>query len=264
MADEMGVVVKHLFEMRHEPFAVDRIAGQSAADMVVNPAEADCGDGFKKAVARGFVAVAQPGAPQRLEERCVGEFRRALKTAVVRVVEAGDAVGETADRLWCQLPGCGTAGELLPQMVLQPCGIGVDIGAALAPGGFHLDQHVRESGPAVARLLREIGAAPKGLAVGRQDHRQGPTALLSHGCQRGHIDLVDIGAFLAVYLDVDVEPVHQLRDLVVLEAFMRHDVAPVAGGVADRQEDRPVERAGGLQCRFVPGLPVDRIVLVLQ
>ena len=34
---------------------------------------------------------------------------------------------------------------------------------------------------------------------------------------------------LAVHLDVDVEAIHDRRRLLVLEGFVRHDVAPVAG-----------------------------------
>ena len=81
--------------------------------------------------------------------------------------------------------------------------------------------------------------------------------------QRGHIDLVDVRAFLAIDLDIHVEPVHDGRHGVVLEAFMRHDMAPVAGGVADGKQDRPSQFLGfGKGCRR-PAAPMDRIVAVL-
>ena len=56
--------------------------------------------------------------------------------------------------------------------------------------------------------------------------------------QRRHVDLVDVGPLLAVDLDVDEQLVHHARGGVVLEALVRHDVAPVAGRVADREQDR--------------------------
>ena len=101
-------------------------------------------------------------------------------------------------------------------------------------------QHLRKARAAPARLRREIGAAPERLAVRGQEHRQGPAAMLAHQVQRVHVDRVDIGPLLAIDLDVDEVLVHQRRDLRVLEALMRHHVAPVAGGVADRQQDRLV------------------------
>ena len=65
-------------------------------------------------------------------------------------------------------------------------------------------QQVAEAGQAVARRLREIGAAEKRRAVRRQEHGQRPAAaaLGQHGWAR-LVDLVEVGALLAVDLDVD-------------------------------------------------------------
>src|SRR5262245_17985743 len=82
--------------------------------------------------------------------------------------------------------------------------------------------------------------------------------------QRRHVDLIDVGAFLAVHFDVDEEIVHHLCGWRVLEALVRHDVTPMAGGVADREQDWLVgalclgKRLGS------PWPPVDGVVLVLQ
>jgi len=43
-----------------------------------------------------------------------------------------------------------------------------------------------------------------------------------------------------------------------------HDVAPVAGGVADGEEDGPIEALGLGEGVFAPGVPVDGVVGVLQ
>ena len=51
---------------------------------------------------------------------------------------------------------------------------------------------------------------------------------------------------------------------LVLEALVRHDVAPVAGGIADREQDRLVAALGLGQRRRSPRPPVDRVVLVLE
>ena len=134
--------------------------------------------------------------------------------------------------------------------------LGVELGDPL--------QHLREPGPAVARLRREVGAAPEGLAGRGQEHGQRPAALLAQQRQRRLVDAVEVGALLPVDLDVDEEPVHQRRDLRVLEALVRHDVAPVAGRVADREQDRLVLLLGPRQGLVPPGVPGDRVVAVLQ
>ena len=44
---------------------------------------------------------------------------------------------------------------------------------------------------------------------------------------------------------------------------MRHHVTPVAGGVADREQDRPVPVARQLQRLVAPGPSLDRVVGML-
>jgi hypothetical protein len=69
---------------------------------------------------------------------------------------------------------------------------------------------------------------------------------------------------LAVDLDVDEALVHEPRDRRILEGLALHDVAPVTGGVANGEEERPVLPARALEGLLAPGVPVDRIELVLE
>ena len=50
----------------------------------------------------------------------------------------------------------------------------------------------------------------------------------------------------------------------VLERLVLHHVAPVAGRVADREQDRPVLLAGAGERLVAPGVPVDRVLGVLE
>src|SRR6185369_9106154 len=57
--DQERVVVEHLFEMRHEPALVDRIAMKTAAELIVNAAaghlvECYCDDAEQVVVARAM------------------------------------------------------------------------------------------------------------------------------------------------------------------------------------------------------------------
>ena len=102
----------------------------------------------------------------------------------------------------------------------------------------------RNEGRPVARLGRPIGAAEHRLAVGREKHGERPAALLAERVQRAHVDVVDVRPLLAVDLDVDEQRVHEARRFRVLERLVRHHMAPVAGGVADREQDRTVAPLG--------------------
>ena len=70
-------------------------------------------------------------------------------------------------------------------------------------------EHLTERRPAPARLRRPIGSAVDRRAVGRQEHRQRPAALLAHRVQRAHVDVIDVGPLLAIDLHVDEQRVHQ-------------------------------------------------------
>src|SRR5436189_267533 len=74
----------------------------------------------------------------------------------------------------------------------------------------------------------------------------------------------DVRPLLAVDLDADEVLVHQGGRLLVLERLVFHHVAPVAGGVPDREQNRLVLVARPPSRLLTPGVPVDRVVRVLQ
>src|ERR1700691_4103017 len=82
--------------------------------------------------------------------------------------------------------------------------------------------------------------------------------------QRRHVDLIDVWTFLAIDFDVDEKLVHHRGGGVVLETLVRHHMAPMAGRIADREQDW----FGGAFCFCqrlrTPRPPRDRIALVLK
>ncbi len=149
-------------------------------------------------------------------------------------------------------------------MRLQRAGVFVDAVRLFPVDAGDLPQDRNEAGPAEARLLRKVGSAPERLALGGEEHRQRPAALLAERVKRAHIDLVHIGPFFPVDLDIDEERVHDLRDLRIFEALMGHHVAPMTGRVADGDQHRPIEALGLCKRLFAPFPPVDRVVAVLE
>ena len=143
-----------------------------------------------------------------------------------------------------------------------------EVGGDLAGLGFpearDLGEDLAEARPAEARRIGEIGAAPERRAIGVEEHGERPAALLAEGMERVHIEPVDIGPLLAVDLDADEVGVQKLGGFRVLEALMGHDVAPVAGSIADGEQDRLVLGAGAVERCLAPGQPMDRIEAMLE
>ncbi len=133
-----------------------------------------------------------------------------------------------------------------------------------APDARDFLEHALERGLAETIFLRKIGAGKEGLAPGREEHGERPAALRAHGLGRGLVELVDIGAFFAIDLHIDEQRIHQRRGFGIREAFVVHHMAPVARGIADREQDRFVLCLGGRERFRPPGAPIDRIVGVEQ
>jgi hypothetical protein len=110
----------------------------------------------------------------------------------------------------------------------------------------------------------EVRPTVEGFALGREEHRHRPAAVTGQDLDRLHVHVVDVGSLLAVYLHAHEVLVHECGGVRVLEGLPLHDVAPVAGGVPDGEEDWTVLGAGPRKGLFAPRVPVDGIVRVLQ
>ena len=119
-------------------------------------------------------------------------------------------------------------------------------------------------GQPVPRLRRVVRAAEERLTLGREKDGHRPAAVPRERDDRVHVQRVDVGPLLAVDLDADEALVHQRRRRLVLERLVLHDVAPVAGRVADGEQDRLVLRARLREGLVAPRVPVDRVVRVLE
>ena len=187
------------------------------------------------------VAGAEAGAPEHVEQARLREFRGAADAAVLAIHEAEQALGGLVEEV--RGPD---AGESCRGVSRSACheerSVLLDLAGLVAEDARDLLEDRDEGGPAVAGGRREVGAAPDRLAVGREEHGERPAALLAEGMERRHVDLVDVGPLLAIDLDVHEKPVHHGGGCRVLEALVGHDVAPMAGGVADREKDRLVGR----------------------
>jgi hypothetical protein len=131
------------------------------------------------------------------------------------------------------------------------------------PGGGDALEDGAESGLTVAAVGSEICSTEKRSAVRRQKNGHGPTAAAGGGLHVGHVNVVDIRTLFAVYFYRDEGAVQNFGDLIVLKRFALHDVAPMARGITDGEEDWLVFVTGFFKSLFAPGIPVHWIVGVL-
>ena len=111
---------------------------------------------------------------------------------------------------------------------------------------------------------REVGAAPEGKGIRGKEHGEGPSSLFAEAVEGRHVDAVYIGALFAIDFDIDEVLVHKVGSHRVFKTFVGHDVAPVAGGVADGKQNGLVAFLGFPESLFTPSHPVYWIILVLK
>ncbi len=256
-AQQLGVVVEHLLEVGDHPAGVHGIPREAAAELVVHSAP-----GHRRARPRSHgEGVVRPGARvvakeelqhhRRRELRCAAESRCAVvELATQRVdgcVEDVGVEGVPAHR-------CGEPTQRLGDVraALQ------DAVALVGPRTRHPRQQLQEL------ALREVRPGEEGVAVGSEETGHRPAAVTGQGGRGSHVDRVDVGSFLTVHLDRDEAGVDHLSHAVVLERLVGHDVAPVARGIPDREQDRHVTASRLREGVGSPLLPVDGVVLVLQ
>ena len=250
--------------MRHAPLAVGRVAGEAAAEMVVDAAGAQRVEQSAHRAAQG--AARGRGTTSLHRKRKIGALGNF--GAPLRPPLTGSRMRVSASAARARSSGARSApdrrrGEF-GEMGDEPGALFAERRALVAPRRVDGVEHLRERRPSPTRRRRPVGAAEERRAVGREEHRHRPAALLAHRMQRRHVERVDVRPLLAIDLDVDEQLVHQRRDRRVLERLVRHDVAPVAGGVADRQQDRAVAALRLRERLGSPRPPMDRVAGVLQ
>ena len=173
IAQQLGVVVEHLLEMRNDPALVDAVAMESAGELVVDAAarhllERDGECLAAPALLPRFIA----SCKQQIEccrdgeisaasrsRRCADRTARCAELAILST-RARDSSPAAAGEALVVLDGGHHAGGGFERLV-----------AALAPHLRHGQQDAAEAGPAVAIVARKVSAAEVGPAIRSEKRR---------------------------------------------------------------------------------------------
>ena len=261
--------------MRDEPGLIDGVTVEPAADVVVETAtghllQGNCHHSHGLAAGFGIHALDGGGAQEEAQIGGAGEFGCAAKAAVGGVegfgvvmegLFKGFAAGVVQVRNRARF--AAAAFVVFGERGDHAVGFGDEFFRLVSPCRGDGGEDRGKAGTALAILGGEISAAVERLEVGGEPGRERPAAPPCHRLNVGHVHLIDVGALLAVDLDGDEVGVEQRGDGGVFKRFVGHDVAPVAGGVADAQEDRFLLGACAGKSGLTPRQPVHGVVGVL-
>ena len=217
------IVVQHFFEVRDLPVAIDRIAAETSAQVVVDAAlrhARECQRDHEQSVDIGFVAhgAVAPVPQEPVECRRVRELGGTADAAVLAVEAAGDLCPRCRENLCIGLTAARRRLEFAEDR-RELLALGADVVSLLGEELSGPLQEFAERRQAMSALVRKVGAAEeRPLVSGVDEHRQRPAArAVGQELVGGLVDAVDVGTFLPVDLHVHEQAVHDLGRGVVLE-----------------------------------------------
>ena len=97
---EERIVVQHLLEMRHDPFAISRIAGKATTDLIADSAACHRQKTLRHGSENSLVAVSRAVTEQKVERHCLRKLRCAAESVVIAVIEAEERIRSRNTGLW--------------------------------------------------------------------------------------------------------------------------------------------------------------------
>src|SRR5690606_12878786 len=154
-------------EVGHQPALVDRVAGEAAAEVIVDAAARHLLR-LKEKGALGRLAELEAADPaQQLVRRGRGELGLGAEAAVVRVAALGQGAAGGDQHSLVEISGIATGGAAavvlveLAQAVEDGANVVIDLIALLAVDAGHGAKDLGKAGAAVAFGRRKVGAEEK-------------------------------------------------------------------------------------------------------
>ena len=258
-ARQQRVVVEHLFEMRYEPTLVDAVPVEPAAQLVIHAAGRHRAQCLQCHLQCGWLAGSDVVTQQHLDEHRLRKFRGAPEAGMDRVEVARELCGGLVKQSRGERAHSERHRWAVQKIAHLGCRLS-DVGRPFGKSVGDRGQHAFERRHPKTIARRKVGACKKWSAVRQQKNRHRPSAGAGHALDRAHVNLIEVRPLFAVDLDRDEVAVHQRGGIGIFERLTGHDVAPVAGTVADAQQNRLVFGPRARQRLGAPWKPVDRVV----
>ena len=261
---QQGLIVEHLFKVRDQPLLIHGIAMETKTDLVKDAPHSHSGQ-------RLFyhfqpLRIGAPLAPPQEKGKVVWswKFRHSAKPSPSRIknpcqLRETPFQGFLADRINRRIRiGLGLNGGRDGLARLE------DARPVLLPHGSDLLKDIHKTRHPQPAGFWKVAAGKEGFSFGGHENGKGPTPVSGQGLAYEHVDLVYIWTLFTVYLDGDKILVQKTGHFVIFKRLVCHDMAPVTRGIPNGKKDRPVLCLCLLEGVITPGIPVHRVVGMLE
>ncbi len=256
-AHEQRLVVEHLLEVGNQPLLIHAVPRETTAEVVVHPAGSHRVErrGDHRACRRGFVV--EVGPQEQLERHGGRELWCGAESAPGGVERLAELLHGDRHRVDGRKLRVGGNLRGSTDVLHQGRHVVIDVIAPVAPCIVDRGHELHE------RRLGVVSATEEWSLVWSEKHGHRPSTATRHRLHCIHVHAVHVGSLLTIHLHVDEQSVHHLCNLDILERLVGHHVAPVAGGISDRQQHRNVATTRLCEGLVAPGPPRHRIVAML-
>ncbi len=192
------------------------------------------------------------------------KFRSSAESSQPRIEHPPEPVKRRIERPLTRLFRARRRRRVLLQLLHHIRAGFLDAHPILAPSPRQLLQNRPKSGPSIAIVRWKISAAEKRFPLRSQPYRHRPSPAARRRLHEQHVHAVHVGPLLAIHFYGHEILVQHPRSRLILKRFMLHHMTPVASGIPDRQKNRLVLARRLFERLIAPGIPIHRIMGVLQ
>src|SRR5688572_9748153 len=149
-------------------------------------------------------------------------------------------------------------------MIRQVLGLRINFMTFFLKGLHNPGQGFLPGRPVESSFWREISTAIKWFSLRGKKNIQWPSAAAGHGLYRIHINMIEVRPLFPVYFNIDEMLIHDRSRGLVFKTFPLHNMAPMASRIANTYQDGFIIFFRFVQCLISPGIPVNRIMGMLQ
>src|SRR6266446_9486912 len=267
-AGQLRLIVKHFLEMRHVPVGVDRIPVKSATEMIVYSTSrhlSQCQQDHFQGVLPGIrIPIARVEARQKIKRDRARKFWGATETAFLRVKSSRKLLVSRLQNDGINFSGGGLVFGSFAQCINNVRALARDFFAIVLPCFGDSLQNSLESRMTKSVFRWEIGSADKRFELWSKPYARGPATAARCCLDESHVNAIHIESFFAIDFNVHKLAIHDFGGGSIFERLVRHDVAPVTGGITDREKDGFVFASRFFKRFLAPGKPFHRVIGVLK
>ena len=266
-AKQLPLVVQHLLEVRHGPRRIHGVAMKAAVELITHATKRHALQRSMHNASRRHIAFARL---QKAQQRRLRKLGRTAKAPMHAIMKRNQRLRR---RRFHRHIHRATHSRKFHLGLHQPRDLGrlrQHLRALIAPRQCQPLQQFGKRDAPHARLGRKVCARKERLQRHRiQEHMQRPPATRAPlGDRREHLTRrhphrIQVRSRLAVHLHAHIVAIHHGGDARVLEAFVLHHMAPVAGAVADADEQRHIALPRLGDGRLAPRPPRHGVARVL-